>query len=293
MAQMLDLVGQKFGRLEVIKCLGKIRNTNRIYWLCQCVCGNITEASVSSLKSGKVKSCGCLKRDYTLSKTYDLAGQKYNMWTVSHRVDDGKRDASYWLCQCDCGTQRVVQGRSLISGASKSCGCIKIRNEDLSGKKVGRLTVIEQLSNIRKDRKFAWKCLCDCGNEFVAHTTELANNQIQSCGCIGKEKAVESAAKAREAVFGGGTNIADITKRGLRINNKTGVRGVTTRNGRFRVKIGFKNKQYNLGTFDTLEEAAEARKKAEAEIYDVFLEQWHAKKNEDDSVEFLNEGVFH
>ena len=275
--------GQKFGRLTIVKSLGSKTKKPRIYWLCQCECGNTTEANTTDLKGGKVKSCGCLKKDYTASVTHNLTGQKFNMWTVLHRINTEKKDASYWFCVCDCGTQRTVKGYVLTSGKSKSCGCIKTINEDLTGRKVGRLTVLEFLKDIKKDRKYAWKCLCDCGNEFVATSSELVNNNIQSCGCIGKEKARIAVEKARAVAFGGGTNIADITKRGLRVDNKTGVRGVVKRGSRFRALIGFKKKKYNLGTFDTLEEAIEARKKAEAEMYDTFLEQWHIEKNQEKS----------
>ena len=280
LARFTDLTNQKFGRLTVIELIGTKKKGKwpRTYWLCRCECGNTTKVSTSSLKSGKVKSCGCLKKDLAAAGTHDLAGKKFNLWTVIHRVVLPNESQSNWLCQCECGVQRVVKGGSLVHGRSKSCGCIKIITEDLTGKKVGRLTVIEFLEGVRKDRKRAYKCLCDCGNEFVANAPELVGNKIQSCGCAGKEQARKAVEKARENVFGGGTNIADITKRGLRIDNKTGVRGVSFRDGRFRAHIGFRYKKYSLGTFDTLEEAAEARKKAEAEIYDTFLEQWHAGK---------------
>lgn len=35
----------------------------------------------------------------------------------------GKRRGTLWLCQCSCGTERVVTGRLLRSGKSSSCGC--------------------------------------------------------------------------------------------------------------------------------------------------------------------------
>ena len=41
MSNFIDLTGQKFGKLTVIKKVEKSKN-NRIKWICKCECGNIT-----------------------------------------------------------------------------------------------------------------------------------------------------------------------------------------------------------------------------------------------------------
>lgn len=51
------LVGQKFGKLTVIKYVG--RNKHGVNWLCKCDCGNFKEIRESYLLSGHTKSCGC------------------------------------------------------------------------------------------------------------------------------------------------------------------------------------------------------------------------------------------
>ena len=48
----------------------------------------------------------------------DLSGKRFGRWTAIEYVGRSK-----WRCKCDCGTIKVVQGRHLKSGASKSCGC--------------------------------------------------------------------------------------------------------------------------------------------------------------------------
>ena len=50
---------------------------------------------------------------------------------------------------------------------------------------------------------------------------------------------------------------------GLHKANKTGFRGVSIRGTRYRADISEDGVQYNLGTFDTMQEAIEARIKAE------------------------------
>lgn len=55
----LKLLGQRFGRLTVIKEL-PTENQESI-WLCQCDCGNLKEVKGWYLTRGIVSSCGCLK----------------------------------------------------------------------------------------------------------------------------------------------------------------------------------------------------------------------------------------
>lgn len=54
----------------------------------------------------------------------DLSGKFFGRWTVLRRHHDGKRGSARWLCRCDCGTERVVDGYSLRSGLSTSCRCL-------------------------------------------------------------------------------------------------------------------------------------------------------------------------
>ena len=61
MGKCIDLTGQKFGRLIVIK---RVENkNNHSYWLCKCECGNYKTIYSGHLKRGKIKSCGCLLKE--------------------------------------------------------------------------------------------------------------------------------------------------------------------------------------------------------------------------------------
>lgn len=62
MSKFIDLVGEKFGRLEVIECVGKNKWGN-YQWLCQRNCEDRNKVIIRGghLKSGKTQSCGCLK----------------------------------------------------------------------------------------------------------------------------------------------------------------------------------------------------------------------------------------
>jgi len=57
-------------------------------------------------------------------KKLELTGKKFGRLTVLHEVED-KRRSTYWLCSCECGSQKVICGCSLTRGHTFSCGCYK------------------------------------------------------------------------------------------------------------------------------------------------------------------------
>ena len=65
----VDLTGQKFGRLTVVRFDHK--ENGRKYYLCQCDCGNFKIVSNHSLKSGNTKSCGCLHKEILIQRNKD------------------------------------------------------------------------------------------------------------------------------------------------------------------------------------------------------------------------------
>lgn len=62
MAKLVDETGNRYGRLRVIERAGT-NNHKKALWLCRCDCGNTVIAIGSSLRSGIVKSCGCLHNE--------------------------------------------------------------------------------------------------------------------------------------------------------------------------------------------------------------------------------------
>lgn len=54
-----DLEGQRFNRLTALGLLE--RRNKKLYWLCECVCGNLVAVWSVNLTGGQVQSCGCLR----------------------------------------------------------------------------------------------------------------------------------------------------------------------------------------------------------------------------------------
>ncbi len=57
---------------------------------------------------------------------------------------------------------------------------------DLTGKKFGRLVVIEFVGR-NKRRQSKWLCLCDCGQKSIIFGYHLKDDSTKSCGCLRKE----------------------------------------------------------------------------------------------------------
>lgn len=85
MGKFIDLTGQKFGLLTVLKRHSASRNGS-IKWECLCECGNKTIVRGDGLKSGHVKSCGCLQIKAVMkiagkNKTHGLTRtRQYKCW---------------------------------------------------------------------------------------------------------------------------------------------------------------------------------------------------------------------
>lgn len=78
MPRLIDLTGQRFGRLTVIRRDGTNKNGSAT-WLCKCDCGNVKVASGRDLTNGDTKSCGCSRRaprKHGMTKT-----RLYRIWS--------------------------------------------------------------------------------------------------------------------------------------------------------------------------------------------------------------------
>lgn len=63
----------------------------------------------------------------------DITDKKYNMLTALYRVDNrGKQ--TYWRFRCDCGNEKEINKASVISGVTKSCGCLRRKINKEKGK---------------------------------------------------------------------------------------------------------------------------------------------------------------
>lgn len=123
--KLIDLTGQRFGRLTVVEKDKNKKTSTGSYWICQCDCGNIKSVRSAHLRKGKIVSCGCFNKEkMTLYKADDLTNQRFGMLTAIKRSERQDSDGRiYWDCICDCGNHVRVIAKDLKSGHTGSCGC--------------------------------------------------------------------------------------------------------------------------------------------------------------------------
>ena len=201
MGKFIDLTGRRFGRLVVIKRL-EVSQSNRqsIFWLCKCDCGNEKIVNKAELISSHTRSCGCLRKENSKSKTFiDITNKKFGKLTAIEIISRNKRGSIEWRCICDCGNEKIVLGQNLRNGEVKSCGCLKKSQRaynflDLTGKTFGKLIVVrvalpEEINGKKSNKeRIHWLCQCECGNQKIIAGNSLRTGNSNSCGCIHKER---------------------------------------------------------------------------------------------------------
>jgi hypothetical protein len=58
------------------------------------------------------------------SDCVDLLRQSFGEWLVLTHAGARGGD-TYWLCRCSCGAEKTIKRASLVTGRSKSCGCLR------------------------------------------------------------------------------------------------------------------------------------------------------------------------
>lgn len=121
-----------------------------------------------------------------MSAERDLSGRTFGRWTVLDSFTRSPKGERKWQCRCQCGTERYVLERSLLSGGSLSCGCLRrdnaasVNSQDLTGRVFGELTVLGRAGQ-RKSGGIWWLCRCSCGQEYQAPATLLLTGRRTHC----------------------------------------------------------------------------------------------------------------
>lgn len=189
MGKSIDLIGQTFGYLKVLyKSDTKVNG--RPAWVCKCLrCGNIHITNAYLLRSGSVKSCGCLRADNWRASqdkitmeakerhTIDLLDRRFDKLTVTRYIGDDK-----WECKCDCGNIVVRARHTLLYGninkhSCTTCGQALPFLANIQGKIINNLEVLSYDTKLRK-----WLCKCIlCGNTRYVSAGDIY--KTKTCGC--------------------------------------------------------------------------------------------------------------
>lgn len=229
MAKIIDLTGQRFGRLVVLQKSAQKSKNGSAMWECRCDCGNKVAVSAKHLKSGATKSCGCLRKELACQKgktlfnktnRYDLSGEygvgfDNNNEEFYFDLDDYEKIKQYsWYISSNGYVIAYDNVNSYVSMHCLVCNAINIDHKN---------------GNKRDNRK---------------------QNLRQPKGIYS-------------------FNTYNNMNRSLNKNNTSGTSGVyyDKNSNKWVSRIGLNHKRINLGLFKTKIEAVEARKNAEERYY--------------------------
>lgn len=187
-----SIVGEKYDKLIVLEELEPHITPNgskqRIVKV-KCSCGNIYDVRLEAArKSGRCRDCSGRER------RVDITGKKYGWLTVLSMADDYISPSGHRLsqcrCQCKCGNITIVGMSQLVTGSTRSCGCLQNTsgalkdNADLMAKydfeKNAEIDLDVNKLTARSSKKVWWKC-SKCGNSWFA--TIASQNDEKKHGC--------------------------------------------------------------------------------------------------------------
>lgn len=140
-----------------------------------------------------------------MSRCVDLTGRRFGNWNVLYRDMTTIGSNARWMCRCDCGVEKSVRSNHLISGNTKSCGCL--RERDLTGMKFNSWKVLKKISKQYPQEWHGNKylCICDCGTERELLGGSLTTGASKTCGC---SQIKETKDTALQSLFNGTKNNA-------------------------------------------------------------------------------------
>lgn len=290
-----DITGQKFGRLTAMYRVEGKGNGKNTYWHCICDCGNEAETTITKLRNGHTISCGCYAKEARQAaidkRKHDLTGQRFGRLVAIKQVEETRRKRTYWLCQCDCGNTTISPAAHLLRGSSRSCGCI---NKEIVRSKIIECDyTIDKNNTVHAILRTGEEMLCDLDDweRLKNHCWRLGTTGYAECKeynkgikfhieVMGKREGLVIDHINRNKLDNRKCNLRFTTETvnhinsGIPINNSSGVKGVAkTNNGeKWQAYISVNKQRFYLGNYDTIEEAAEARRKAEEKYHKPLLE---------------------
>ena len=131
---VIDMTGQRFGRLVVIgRDLIKSK-WQQAMWACKCDCGTTISVRGQDLRRGNSRSCGCLRKETSGGKRRKnrptvregaaekaLVGRRIGKLLITQFLGVSKTTGqASWLCKCRCGKEKIVSKTDLLTVTS--CG---------------------------------------------------------------------------------------------------------------------------------------------------------------------------
>ena len=143
------------------------------------------------------------ENEIPLGRAKNLQGQKFGRLTPLYRTYNTKNNDVQWVCKCDCGKEKTITTNNLVSGHTRSCGCLQNEQRKINAQKGGQKTgktnigknIINELNNqysnwlvidignkIASNGAKSWLCQCqECGYEMEILGSKLRSNKYPKC----------------------------------------------------------------------------------------------------------------
>lgn len=177
-------IGETYNSVKVLEKFREKAHTK--YWCICPVCGKRF-----SMKAETVGiACQC-KECNAKSRIIDLTGQRFGrLVAIEHAgrvVNKNGFRTTLWKCKCDCGKESVVRYPLLVSGNTRSCGCLERENKERIMKlaqQVNRKSVSEDFAGKLENHPLykTWKSmLMRCNNPNVRGYKHYGGRGIKVC----------------------------------------------------------------------------------------------------------------
>lgn len=201
-------------------------------------------------------------------KIVDRIGQKFGKLLVIEQVGRNKLKKVLWKCKCECGNEVDVVAGSLVTGNTTSCGCVLkeaiTKHGGCKNASYNTWRAMVRRCNNPQDKDYK-----RYGGVGVTVCTKWLN-YINFASDMGEPNGDETLDRIN--VYGNyeptncrwaGIKVQNRNVK-IRANSKTGVIGVSiTHTGKYMAKVTVGKKVYYSKCFNTIEEAALARKELE------------------------------
>ena len=206
-----------------------------------------------------------------MPKFIDVTNRVFTRLTAIYRAPNRGEDVM-WHCRCECGNEIDVRGRGLLSGNTRSCGCLQkdaVSTHNQSGTPEYRAwdSMRQRCTNVN-NKKFQ---NYGARNITICKRWSLVENFLAD---MGSRPSLKHSLDRKDT--NGNyepnncrwtTSVQQNRNRKVQRKSKSGICGVTLECGRWRAGIGANNKRIHLGLFTSLNAAIDARRKAELKYW--------------------------
>ena len=230
-------IGDKFNRLTVIEKTDKRTGNGSVIFKCLCDCGSITECPSAYLKNGHTKSCGCFKTE---------ANRKKIEYIHANKLYGNREEPNEIVEYDDYAIIKVNKHKSIVD--------VIVDKDDLE--------IVKQYT-----LSLTGKYIYNCKNKILLHRlimneskTNVWIDHINHNTFDNRKKNLRKVTPSQNAM-----------NRRLNPKNKLGVKGVhLNKYGKYVAQIELDYRQKNLGAYDNIDDAINARKKAEKELFETY-----------------------